>query len=420
MCNFTQLNQQKQKKMKKITSILAALLIITSAQSQNMSNLHQVCTTVSTKAIYVSPTGKIFYATNGSMDKRIVAFDPTTNTKMTADTGKSYFCIEGTGSNVYVGSSTHAIKFTNSGSFVNQISCTTLGLTPANAGIWAIASNTSGVYFGGNFDNVVKTNFNLVKQTKFTPAMGNGGHVTSLTFKADTLLMGMDPNNWGNFYYSAADDSVNYGLNTCFFNTSTKINAVAVWHNGIYASRDNDAFYVRDSGFCGFATLPSINILTLQQLGTKLWAGTAQGELMNIFGNNGNYDITSTLYNMHTTALNNVDSIFDIASDANGELWIATNKGVYTTAVVTVTTSIDNIEKLEGITFYPNPNSGTFNINSNVDGTLKIYNISGQNIISVHINSGISVIQSIQTPGCYFVNVETKNGHSDMKKMIVQ
>lgn len=411
--------------MKKIIFIFAALFAITQvSQSQNMSNLHQVCTTVPVKSIHVSSTGKVFYATDGATDKRVVMYDPMTNIKMTADTGKGpYYCIEGTASNVYVGCSTHAIKFTSNGGFVNQISCTALGLTPANCGITAIGTNTSNAYLGSKFGKVLKTDFNLVKQANFLPTYSMGGNVTGLKFISDTMFIAMDPfdgsNYYGDFYYTINDDTVNFGTIPCLYDLNIKINDLAIWNNNIFQARNIFQSFARD-GVCG-PIAPSVSgyFLTMDQCGTKLWGGTSQGELVDFIGSSGNYS-GSNIYNMNVSMYNNVDSIFDVAIDGLGELWIATNKGVYTTATTTITTGINSHDVETNVSVYPNPNNGQFVVNTPIDGTVKIYNVSGQIVAQETVYSGSNNVNIVNIPGCYFVTVETKNGSSAFKKMLVQ
>jgi len=407
--------------MKKIIFIFAALFAITQvSQSQNMSNLHQVCTTVPVKSIHVSSTGKVFYATDGVTDKRVVMYDPMTNIKMTADTGKGpYYCIEGTSSNVYVGCKTHAINFTSNGSFVNQISCTSLGLAPSS-GITAIGTNTASTYLGSNGGIVIKASFGLVKQAQFYS--NGGGNVTAIKFISDTMFISKNPfdgmNYWGDFYYHVNDDTINGATIPCLYDNNIKINDLAIWNNNIFQAREIFQSYARD-GVCGPIAPPVTGyFLTMDQYGTKLWGGTSQGELVDFIGSSGNYS-GCNVYNMNVSMYNNVDSIFDVAVDGFGELWIATNKGVYTTAT-TITTGINDYKNDVNVSVYPNPNNGQFVINTPNDGVVKIYSVSGQIVAQENVYTGSNNIQIVTTPGCYFVSVETKSGTSGFKKMLVQ
>lgn len=411
--------------MKNIVFIFAALFVaVESVQSQNMANLHQVCTNVPTKSIYVSPTGKVFYATNGASDKRVVAYDPMGNSYVTVDTGKTaYYSIEGNGTDVFIGSSTHIGKFTSNGALVTQTATSIYGIGP----VYAIATNSTGVYLGSSADNVVKVNFSLVKQMTFKPSGGFGGHVTSISFDVDTMYISMDPfdgtNYWGNFSYTVNDDTVSYNTVACIFDMTTKINDVQIWNGDVYAAKSQSGLYAKNPGYCGQITTPSMcDVISLSKCGSKMWAGGACGELvdMSLYDtfNPSNYN-TSVSYNMNTVALNNVDSIFDVAVDAFGEIWIATNKGVYTTATTITTDISDNINEVN-IGMYPNPNNGQFTIESKESGIVYVYSVSGQNIKQMNIFEGRNEMVIDVPPGMYSVTVQTKSGNSLPKKMLVQ
>ncbi len=406
--------------MKKIAFVFAALFAITQvAQSQNMTNLHQVCTTEPVKTIHVSSTGKVFYATDGAIDKRIVVYDPTTNIKMTVDTGKgTYYCIEGTTSDVYVGCKTHAIRFTNDGSFVNQITCASLGLSPT-AGITAIGTNAVGAYLGSNGGIVIKTSFDLVKQFKLK---AYGGSVTAIKFIADTMFVSKNPfdgtNYWGNIFYRVNDDTLSGGIISCLYDLTSKINDLAIWNNNIFTARDRWASFARD-GVCGnITTLSNSYFLTMDQYGSKLWGGTAAGEIIDFSGSDGDYT-SSSMYSMNVPLYNNVDSIYDIAVDGFGELWVATNKGVYTTA--TTTTAGINTNTIEAnFSIYPNPNNGQFVISNEGEGTLKIIDQLGQTVKTISLNAKNDHYVSVPDlpKGIYFVQIKTKQGIGS-KKIII-
>lgn len=168
--------------------------LIVTASSQNMSNLHQVLTTEKTQLVCYSDSGMIFYATNSATDKRVVLYDPSTGSSTTIDTGYNYISIVSTPFGVYVGCDMKVTKYTSGGTFVNTMSCLSLGISPYNAGIHSITydPSTNNMYFG-TLNKVVYTTENFSFISNINPILLTSGNTTAKTliFKQDTLFIGL-------------------------------------------------------------------------------------------------------------------------------------------------------------------------------------------------------------------------------------
>ncbi len=62
-----------------------------------------------------------------------------------------------------------------------------------------------------------------------------------------------------------------------------------------------------------------------------------------------------------------------------------------------------------GVTIFPNPNTGTFDIQSTTQGTYKILNTSGQVIQTGELKNNVSIDISDQAQGVYFMSVQINN-----------
>ena len=73
------------------------------------------------------------------------------------------------------------------------------------------------------------------------------------------------------------------------------------------------------------------------------------------------------------------------------------------------------------LNLYPNPNNGTFLINSNVSGILSVFDLQGRMVHSQKINNGLSngEIANVSS-GTYIVKLNSENGESITDKLIIK
>ena len=79
-------------------------------------------------------------------------------------------------------------------------------------------------------------------------------------------------------------------------------------------------------------------------------------------------------------------------------------------------------ESTKGVlNLYPNPNNGTFLINSNVSGMLSVFDLQGRMVHSQKINNGLSTgeIANVSS-GTYIVKLNSENGESLTDKLIIK
>ena len=67
---------------------------------------------------------------------------------------------------------------------------------------------------------------------------------------------------------------------------------------------------------------------------------------------------------------------------------------------------------------YPNPTSGSFTIALDEESNLSIFNMLGQNVMSLNKVSGVQQLH-LDEAGIYFVQISNKNGN-EVKKLVVE
>jgi len=62
-----------------------------------------------------------------------------------------------------------------------------------------------------------------------------------------------------------------------------------------------------------------------------------------------------------------------------------------------------------GVTIFPNPNTGIFDVQTTVQGTYKILNTSGQIIQTGDMKNNLSIDISQEAQGVYFISIQMDN-----------
>lgn len=66
--------------------------------------------------------------------------------------------------------------------------------------------------------------------------------------------------------------------------------------------------------------------------------------------------------------------------------------------------------KIEAPQIYPNPSSGSFNITYQVDAQVQIFNVNGQLVHEMEINTGVNEIKDLNlNPGIYWLRIKSSN-----------
>lgn len=123
------------------------------------------------------------------------------------------------------------------------------------------------------------------------------------------------------------------------------------------------------------------------------------------------------------------DAISGVPSEMNYTVVVTDdNNCVSNTASVYVVTGVEDLNALEGVSVFPNPSNGMFNINfNNVTErlhTIKVTNTAGSIVYFKEVGQGFSGNLEVKmtdiTAGVYIVHVEDGSGDSGVYKLIVQ
>jgi hypothetical protein len=404
--------------MKKFLSLTFLLSFVTASYSQDMSNLHQVLTTEKTQLVCSSDSGMIFYATNSVTDKRVVVYDPSTGNSTTIDTGYNYMSIISTPFGVYVGCDLKVTKYTSGGTFINTMSCLSLGITPYNAGIHSMAYDptTNNMYFGTLNKVVYATeNFSFISNITPLPLTFGSTIAKAITFKQDTLFIGLfqNPTSSGtSAIYVVGNVSTPYGQPIAS-TTQQTCTDVIMNNDDLYFTRLSGGVISRNDDYNGAILFDaSSHQYTCAHNSSSIWFGTNDGLLFELGSHIGvgNYNSTTT----DMKSMFNVDTLFEIYTDVSEEIWIATDKGLYTTSNLSLTTGIIKNE-IEIFNMYPNPTIGEINFEVQKETELSIFNSTGSLISNYKLSIGKNSISINLNPGMYVANI---SGYS--KTFIVQ
>lgn len=407
--------------MKKILCFAFAISMTIFVGAQNMSNLHQVLTTSKTKNVAISNDGHVFYSINESFDKRVVVYDPIVESSVTVDSSWEAYTIENTPYGVFVGSDIKATKYDQSGNIQGWMSCSMLGLATYNAGINSITydPSTTNMYFG-SINEVVCTNQSFGIVASITPIGLTSGNTRAegLAFKDDTLFMALKrtpATSSASCIYIVGNLSTPYGMITS--NTGQTCTDIQLDGNDIYFTKSGDVIS-RNGNFIGGINFDGgqTHDYLCAHKDINMWFGTADGSLFEL----GSY-VSSNIYNSNKIDMKsmfNVDSIYDIKTDLSGEIWIATDKGLYTTANVNSTsTGVDEISKNISI-LYPNPNEGLFSISIVEKSNLMVYDAFGKNVYTCELYEGNNNITLNVSTGLYYANVTGPKGIETLKFIV--
>jgi hypothetical protein len=109
-----------------------------------------------------------------------------------------------------------------------------------------------------------------------------------------------------------------------------------------------------------------------------------------------------------------IDSYFEW--DFSNSTWVLLNKTTYIYSEQIVINTEDN--KLEGVSFYPNPVESSLSIrNQKGAGIFELFNVQGQKIIHQEVVGDAQVDLSQQMPGFYFYKM-TIGGKSATGKLV--
>jgi sugar lactone lactonase YvrE len=117
----------------------------------------------------------------------------------------------------------------------------------------------------------------------------------------------------------------------------------------------------------------------------------------------------------------------NIAFDASGNLYIADNGNNRIRMVCNnscgATTGIEQVvNSNEQVNIYPNPNNGSFVIepNSATKQTMQVYDVTGKLVLSQIINGKTSIDASILNEGIYNISLQSNEGITNKKLVIVR
>ena len=81
--------------------------------------------------------------------------------------------------------------------------------------------------------------------------------------------------------------------------------------------------------------------------------------------------------------------------------------------------SANETKELAGVSVYPNPSNGEFNVSVAENVTVEVFNTNGQIVKRVRLNAGVNAMQ-LNNSGIYFVRFTAANGQVAIKKVVVR
>ncbi len=76
-------------------------------------------------------------------------------------------------------------------------------------------------------------------------------------------------------------------------------------------------------------------------------------------------------------------------------------------------------KELAGVSVYPNPGNGLFNLNVPVQAKVDIFSAAGQFVRQMQVQAGTTPMQ-LENAGIYFVKVSAANGQTAVKRVVVR
>jgi len=171
---------------------------------------------------------------------------------------------------------------------------------------------------------------------------------------------------------------------------------------------NTDEFRVADAFFNTAETITTHNGNLYYSVGDEIYEVTS---IVNS-ASPDNVNITSTL----VYTINDGSLINEFTFNNNGDIYTATDNGVYTTDVI-ISLSINEDMSFNNTTLYPNPNNGTFTIdNLEYETTVNILNMSGQLIHSEVVDYSTTInIDSYLPTGMYIVQLSNSTSQKTIK-----
>ena len=81
--------------------------------------------------------------------------------------------------------------------------------------------------------------------------------------------------------------------------------------------------------------------------------------------------------------------------------------------------SANETKELAGVSVYPNPSNGEFNVSVAENVTVEVFNTNGQIVKRTRLNAGVNAMQ-LNNSGIYFVRFTAANGQVAIKKVVVR
>ena len=81
--------------------------------------------------------------------------------------------------------------------------------------------------------------------------------------------------------------------------------------------------------------------------------------------------------------------------------------------------SANETKELAGVSVYPNPSNGEFNVSVAENVTVEVFNTNGQIVKRVRLTAGVNAMQ-LNNSGIYFVRFTAANGQVAIKKVVVR
>ena len=81
--------------------------------------------------------------------------------------------------------------------------------------------------------------------------------------------------------------------------------------------------------------------------------------------------------------------------------------------------SANETKELAGVSVYPNPSNGEFNVSVAENVTVEVFNTNGQIVKRARLNAGVNAMQ-LNYSGIYFVRFTAANGQVAIKKVVVR